>query len=171
MRFKSAVLIVFIFILTVNVFSETLCLYVEERTNGEFGPFPPPTKEGIYSGLFDGNHIVFDTGDKNVLDVNWKAQDFSSALNLSLEGGARYFVAVKVNTKQYKSKERKLHVNTSAFYYLYDARYSRLIVKGKIRETNDGKEDNINQTKLDFSLGEKIAAILNKSLKKYINKL
>ncbi|RKX86546.1 MAG: hypothetical protein DRP57_01260 [Spirochaetes bacterium] len=171
MRLKQVVLSLCILVLTVSVFSETLCLYVEERTNGEFGPFPPPTKEGIYYGLFDGNHIVFDMGDKNILNVNWGKQDFSSALNISLEGGARYFVAVKVNTKQVKSKERKVHVKTSASYYLYDARYSKLIVKGNIKGSNEGEENRINQSKLDFSLGEKIAGIVNRSIKEYVDKL
>jgi len=171
MRLRFIIILVSIFILTINAFSETLCLYVEEQTNGEFGPFPPPTKEGIYYGLFDGNHIVFDTGDKNILKVNWEKQEFSRAINISLQGGARYFVAVRVNTEQFKSAMRKLCVKTSASYYLYDARYSRLIIKGSIRGSNEGKENNINQTKLDFSLGEKIAAIISKSIKKYVDKL
>ena len=171
MRLRFVIIVVFILILTVGAFSETLCLYVEEQTNGEFGPFPPPTKEGVYYGLFDGNHIVFDTGDKSILDINWEKQDFSDALSISIKGGARYFVAVRVNTEQFKTKERKNHVKTSASYYLYDARYSRLIVKGSIGSSNDGKENSINQTKLDFSLGEKIAAIVNKSIKKYVDKL
>ncbi|NOY08668.1 MAG: hypothetical protein GXP33_07480 [Spirochaetes bacterium] len=170
MRLKFSVIVI-LGLFAVRVFSETLCLYVEENTNGKPGPFPPPTKEGIYYGLFDGDHIVFDTGDKNILRVNWKKPEFTEALNLSVEGGARYLVAVRVNTAEHKTPDKKTIINTAASFYLYDARYSKLIKKGNVEGDNRGKEGRINQKKLDFTLGEKIAAIINDSIKKYVDKL
>ncbi len=151
----------------VSLFSETLCLYVEERTNGEQGPFPPPVKEGIYNGLFEENYIVFDTGDKAIYNVDWKKGLFATVLEVAREGGARYVIAVKVDSKLVKDKERGDHVSINSRYYVVDVEKGVLLGKGSLSGSNRGEEKEVNQSKLGFSIGMKIARAIDKSIKKH----
>ncbi len=165
----ALMLVVFFVGSVIGVFSETLCLYVEERTNGEQGPFPPPVKEGIYNGLFEENYIVFDTGDKALYNVNWDSKNFGTILDVAKEGGAKFVVAVKVDSVLVKDKENGDHVSIKSNYYIVDVRKGTLLEKGTLVGDNKGNEKKINQRKLGFNIGMKIALAVDKSIKKHAN--
>ncbi len=153
----------------VGLFSETLCLYVEERTNGQQGPFPPPVKEGIYNGLFEEDYIVFDTGDKAVYNVDWDKGNFSTVLEVAKEGGAKFVVAVRVDSELVKDKKTGDHVSIESKYYVVDVKGGNLLGKGSFSGSNEGMEKEIGQSKLGFSIGMKIAAAVDRSIKKHGN--
>ncbi len=150
---------------------ETLCLYVEEKTNGEPGPFPPPVKEGIYNGLFEEDHIVFDTGDKTLYRVNWEEKDFKSVIRVADEGGARFVVAVKVDTERSTDKAKEVDIEIVSSVYLVNVKDGNVVEVGRFRATNEREPEKINQRKLGFEIGMKIALDVDKSIKKYLNKL
>ena len=172
---KRLTLIHLIFILLTFVspllLGESLFLYVDERTNGKQGPFPPPVKEGIYNGLFENDFIVFDSGDKQLFDVNWENRVFIPLVNIAREGGADFIVALKVNAKEKKKDDEKKSIEIVANYYIVSSTDGKVIGSGRIKDSNDKKDDKRNHELVGFDVGMKISDSVAKLINEYLDNL
>ncbi|GEM_PF-3255881 len=170
--FRNILIFLFLFtVAAISVSGEALFLYVEERTNGEPGPFPPPVKEGIYNGLFERDFIVFDSGDKQTFDVDWKGRHFLPLIDIAKKGGADFVVALLVDAREERGADEKITVTVKASYYLVSAESGKIIEKGDITDDNGNEDDERNHEAVGFDVGMKISEFIGRSIDKYLNQL
>ena len=143
------------------VFGNTFFIFVEESLNGEYGEAVSPVSEGLLAGLFDKGHIVFDD---NGLDPGfpWEAMDFTRLLKAGREGGAEYFVAVRVLTFSHKvdsseAESRKARYDSTVSYTCWRVAGSRLLGSGEMAGTTDGGEQTLSRASMGLDLGERLS--------------
>ena len=170
--FRNILIILILFTVAAMCISgESLFLYVEENTNGEPGPFPPPVKEGIFNGLFERDFIVFDSGDKQTFDVDWKGRHFLPLLDIAKRGGADFVVALLVEASEKREAGKKTSVTVKASYYLVSAENGKIIDRGDITDNNTNEDDDRNHEAVGFDVGMKISEFIGRSIDKYLDQL
>ena len=105
-------------------------------------------KEGLFNGLFDLNHIVFDDVRPNYR-VRWKTAEFKELIDAAADGGAQYLVAARVTFLS--------SLKSSVHYYCYEVKREVLVGRGVLTRNNWGREVELNEEKLGLLLGQDLS--------------
>ncbi|MBN1797240.1 MAG: hypothetical protein JW822_01595 [Spirochaetales bacterium] len=158
---KRIILMVFICVLLQPLFSETIFIYLEESCNGENGIYLTEIKEGIFDALFESGHVVFDNSKDDASHSYIKLKNFSVPLNVAVKGGARYLLAVAVESTVEKIDEAQERISSTAHVYLLQARTSTIIYSGTVTLSNSEVEGVMSKEHLGFELGYLIAHMID----------
>jgi hypothetical protein len=140
-----------------SLYGETFLVLVQELRNGEAGPRPFASQEGLLSAMFDLGQITFETGPYQPA-VDWEGHSFAEALALARQGGARYLATLQVDTQVVPQAEGNgVEIRGRAIFLLFDAAGSRLLGQGEmeISSTADGGEPTYED--FLFRTGENVA--------------
>ncbi len=141
--------------------SETIFIYLEESCNGENGIYLSEIKEGIFDALFESGHIVFDNSKDDGSHSYIKLKNFSVPLNVAVKGGAKYLLAVAVESTVQKINEAEERISSTAHVYLLQARTSSIVYSGRVMLSNGEAEELMSKEQLGFELGLLIAQMLD----------
>lgn len=133
-------------------FPATLLLAVSETVDSKPGEVPLPAVEGLFDGLFDAGHIVFNTKDGAEVPPKLELQ------YIAVTGGARFVLEVSVSYARTIVAENTAAVDASARYTLFKAQSGIVVSSGELTDTNRGSEKDVDLFALGFRLGRKIAA-------------
>jgi hypothetical protein len=141
-------------------FPETLLLCVTETVDGNPSPPPLPASEGIWDGLFESGHIIFDT------EEGKPPLPLSTLVELAVSGGARYILAARVAFVRTPRDAGPAEISARAGYSLYTAKTGGVVGEGTITDDNRGREKKVDLAKLGFELGNHIADKVSKLMAK-----
>jgi len=113
-------------------------------------------KEGLFSGLFDLNHIVFDNV-KPSYRVRWKTAEFKELIHTAADGGAQFLIAARVTLLSSPYKNAFVRLNSSVQYYCYEVKREILVGRGVLTRNNWGREIELNGEKLGLLLGQDLS--------------
>jgi len=156
---QLSVIIIFAFC-THILAAETIYIYVEECCNGENGIYLDQVKEGIFDVLFEAGHVVFDDVKDKGAGTFIEEKNFKKPIAIARKGGARYVLAVGVQSAAQKIDENRERISGTAQVYLILARTGAVIYAGKAEISNKGNENELTKDKLGFELGGMIAALV-----------
>ena len=139
------------------LFAETILVYVEQYTNGEAVAEAVVAAEGILDGLFQSEHIVFDTGDTTVPDMDWATGGSRQLLSIAIEGGARIIVAARMDSTVTEEEGKPASIRTQVIYHVMDTLTFATLQTRVLRDDNTGREDEVDEASLIFGLGDTIA--------------
>jgi hypothetical protein len=150
------------------LFSETIFLYVEENGHGEKLNFS--VREGLFNGLFERDHIVFDDVRAGAR-IEWEKKDFKGLIDSAAEGGARYLIAVRVTSQVYPLGDTPASIKSFARYYCVEVRKETLVGEGELMQDNLGREEQIGGEALSLLLGEELSIVVDGIFQRHIAKL
>ncbi len=133
------------------LFSETIMLCVTETVNGEPSPQPLPASEGIWSGLFESGHIIFNTRDGK------PAPPLKMLMELAVSGGAPYILDARVDFIRIPREDGLTGISAKAKFSLILAKTGRAIGEGTLSGDNKGKEKEVDLAALGLELGNRVA--------------
>jgi hypothetical protein len=141
-------------------FPDTLLLCVTETVDGSPSPLPRPASEGIWDGLFEKGHVVFDTAEGN------PPPPLPTLVGLAVSGGAGYIVDARVAFVRTPREDGPEEISAKASYSLFTAKTGRPVGAGTVARDNKGREKEVNLAALGFELGnlvaDKVSALLAK---------
>jgi hypothetical protein len=137
--------------------AETLLLAISETVDGSPSPPPPPATEGIFDGLFEAGHIVFDLGDGAKIP---EANDLAA---MARSGGAGYVVQAAV-VFTLAHRDGFTDITATARINLFGAQKAESLGSETLEDSNQGREKDVDLKKLGFELGTMIAARVNEML-------
>jgi len=145
-----------------TVWGGTFFVFVEESLDQEYLETVSPVSEALLAGLFDRGHIVFDDNGMEP-GFPWDAEGLARLLATGRNGGAEYFVAVRVDTVSRKREapdgEPPLTCyDTSLRFYCYRVAGGLLLESGEMTESNGGRELELSRIDLGTLLGERLSA-------------
>jgi hypothetical protein len=147
--------------------SETFFVYLQEADNQEATAESGfPVREGLFGGLFDLNHIVFDDVRANYR-IGWSKGEFKKLINTAADGGANYLVAVRVTNQSTPFKEDVARIKSSVHYYCFEVKKELLIGCGELKRDNWGREQEINQERLGQLLGQDLSLEIDRICRDY----
>jgi hypothetical protein len=158
---KCIVILLFLLLMRGPLFSETIFIYLEECCNGENGIYLTEIKEGIFDALFESGHVVFDNSKDDGSHSYIKVKNFSVPLNVAVKGGARYLLAVAVNSTVEKINQDQERISSTAQVYLLQANTSTIVYTGSVTLTNTDTEKLMSKEYLGFELGLLIAHMID----------
>ena len=139
---------------------ETLFVYLEETPNS-VGLYEMPVREGLMSGLFERDHVVFDDV-RPAYNVNWQSHGFKQLINSAADGGASILVAVKVTYRFTPLRDELKTIDGTARFYCYEVEEERLISHGTVRSDNAGREQEVDREGLGILLGEELSVEIDR---------
>lgn len=113
-------------------------------------------KEGLFNGLFDLNHIVFDNV-RPSYRVRWQTAEFKELIHTAADGGAQYVVAAKVTHLSSPYKKAVERLKSTVQYYCYEVKREVLVGRGVLTRNNWGREIELNEEKLGLLLGQDLS--------------
>jgi hypothetical protein len=128
----------------------TLFLAVSESVDFLPGPLPPPATEGIFDALFEAGHIVFNTRDGSEIPPK------TELVAIAVAGGAGFILEVRVEYTRTPRSEGVDTVDAVARYSLLAASSGNLLASGVVKDSNRGREKEIDLAALGFRLGGKV---------------
>ncbi len=144
-------LVFFMLLAPAALFSETILLCVTETVNGAPSPQPLPASEGIWSGLFESGHIIFNTRDGK------PAPPLETLVELAVSGGARYILDARVAFVSTPREDGLTEVSAKAIYTLIMAKTGRTIGEGTLSDDNKVREKEVDLAALGLELGKRVA--------------
>ncbi|HEQ71328.1 MAG TPA: hypothetical protein ENN69_02470 [Spirochaetia bacterium] len=142
----------------------TFYLYIEEETDGVRGTFLPDAREGLIDGFFTADHIIFDDAVDPASGNRLSHGDVRVPLADARRGGAEYLIAVRIVSTVHETNAGEETLDSVVWYFLYEVGTGRLIGKGSLEDSNEGREGEYGRKKYGFSLGEKIARLIQELL-------
>jgi hypothetical protein len=133
------------------LFPETILLCVTETVNGEPSPQPLPASEGIWSGLFESGHIIFNTRDGK------PAPPLETLVELAVSGGAGYILDTRVAFVRTPREDGLTMISAKAEYSLILAKTGKAIGKGIVSGDNKVREKEVDLAALGMELGKRVA--------------
>lgn len=134
--------------------AESLLLAVWETVDGAPAPKPPPAIEGIFEGLFDAGHIVFDTGSGTPSSTEDLAE-------MARRGGARYVLEARISFTTSTTADGAKEIEVSAQYTLIAAGSASRLGAGTVADSNKGRERDVDLSTLGSECGKMIASKVN----------
>ena len=131
-----------------------MMLAVSETVDGVPNPKYPPAIEGIFDGLFEAGHIVFDLGTGRALPP------IEDLADMARSGGAEY-VLQAVIAFMIQPKEEGNEIEAVAEFSVIRAGNVKRLGGWTVSDTNKGREKDMDLLKLGFELGTLIAAKVN----------
>jgi hypothetical protein len=141
-------------------FPETLLLCVTETVDGNPSPTPLPASEGIWDGLFERGHIIFNT------EEGKPPLPLSTLVELAVSGGARYILTARVAFERTPRDAGPAEISARAGYSLYSAKTGGVVGEGTVTDDNKGREKKVDLANLGFELGNLIAEKASKLMAK-----
>jgi hypothetical protein len=158
---KRIVVWFFLVLILVPLSSETIFIYLEESCNGENGIYLTEIKEGIFDALFESGHVVFDNSKDDGSHSYIKVKNFSVPLNVAVKGGARYLLAVAVDSTVETINQDQERISSTAQVYLLQANTSTIVYTGSVTLSNTDTEELMSKEYLGFELGLLIAHMID----------
>jgi len=161
--FFAALLLFGVFVPTPAAYGGTFFVFVEEKVDGEFLlEDVSPVSEGLLLGLFDRGHIVFDDNGMEP-GFPWEGEDFSRFLETGRQGGAEYFIAVKVDTTSHppeasEGTTKAVRYSSVIKYYCFEVLPGKLLAKGDLAESSEGAEGSPGRVDFGMQLGSRLSA-------------
>jgi hypothetical protein len=159
---RILVVLVLLLILAVLAGAETFYVHLEEARDANNSLYDLPVREGLFNGLFELDHVVFDNaGALNGAEVPAAGPRSQAALNALIDeaanGGASYLLTVTITSQSEPLSERLRRIRSRAVYYCYRVREETLVGKGELSEDNWGREEALTQEKVGLLLGEALS--------------
>jgi hypothetical protein len=154
MRTFSRVLCIALIGAASRLSAETLLLAVSETIDGVPAPKSPPAIEGIFDGLFEAGHIVFDLGSGKAIPP------MADLADIAVSGGAEYVLQAAVAFTIFP-REGGNEVSATAQFSVIRAGSVTRVGAWTVSDTNKGREKDVDLSKLGFELGAMIAAKVN----------
>ncbi len=134
--------------------AESLLLAVWETVDGAPAPKPPPAIEGIFEGLFDAGHIVFDTGGGQPPSTGVLAE-------MARTGGAGYVLEARISFTTSTTADGAKEIEVTAQYTLLAAGSAARLGAGTVADSNKGRERDVDLSTLGAECGKTIASKVN----------
>jgi hypothetical protein len=115
-----------------------------------------PVKEGLFDGLFDLKHVVFDNV-RPEYTVGWKSAEFEELFETAAGGGAHFMVAAKVSLLSSPYNETVSRLQSSVQYYCYEVKREVLVGSGILTRDNRGSEEELDGEQLGLLLGQDLS--------------
>jgi hypothetical protein len=159
---KPFVFLLFLSILSASAAAETFFVHLEERRDASNSLYDLPVREGLFNGLFERDHIVFDNA--GALEANraqagdsWSQTALKALINEAADGGAGYLLAVVVTSQSEVLNHQLRRVRSRATYYCYKVHEEILVGEGVLNQDNRGQERVLSQEKVGLMLGEALS--------------
>ena len=124
---------------------------------------PLYVKEGLLEGLFKQGHIIFDTGNSIIANIDWNRIETTELSIIASAGGASFIVAALVNLSIRGEDIQHIEIRTN--YHLISLKEGRILVAAEETATNKGMETYKNREDFSFEMGLTIASHLNQEFK------
>lgn len=142
--------------------ADTLFICIEDDSRLVDRGLPSAAKEGLLAGLFDYGHIVFDDWETDLEE--WKRGNPARLAARAEAGGADHLVIVTVDNRYYQVRKKEAlltGIDSIAHYYLYRVRDEVLLGKGSVEGSNAGREEELHEPDLGFTLGKDLSLKLD----------
>jgi hypothetical protein len=154
MRVLSRVLLCIALMGAASGWAESLLIAVSETIDGVPISNPLPAAEGIFDGLFEAGHIVFDVGSGKAIPP------IDDLADMARSGGAEYVLEGDVSFIT-KAGENGREITATAELSLVRAGNVTRLGTVTLTDTNKGREKDVDLPKLGFELGVMIAERVN----------
>jgi len=159
---KTLLSFVILFFACLHTFGETIFICTDEECDGTVVPLDEQVREGVFDGLFEAGHIVFDDCVVKRDKVITSPASIRELLTLASEEEAPFLVIVRVHSTKKNLASGAERIQSEAEYLLYDVAAGARIGRGVLTATNLDKEVDMKRKKLWFSLGEQISVKIGK---------
>ncbi len=178
MKRQGLLLCFLILVVSFSPGADTFFIYLERSDSSPVdttAPLSPngavsgmPVKEGLFDGLFDLNHIVFDDVRPNYR-VHWKLAEFKELIDAAADGGAHYLVVARVTLLSAPFAEDLKRLESTVQYYCYEVKREVLVGRGELTRNNWGRESELNEEKLGLLLGRDLSVEIDRICSNYKN--
>ena len=127
-----------------------------------------PAKEGLFNGLFEHDHIVFDDAQGRYIVPSAEA-DFKELIGLAARGGAEFLVAARVTSDLTNLSEEIVSIKSKAYYYFIDVKLGKLVAENELSRAVQGEKAEVDSDKLIYLLGEDLSREIDSIWKKQYN--
>ena len=127
---------------------------VSETVDGVPNPKYPPAIEGIFEGLFEAGHIVFDLGKGKAVPP------IDELADMARSGGAEYVLQAAI-AFMIQPKAEGNEIEAVAEFSVIRAGNAKRLGDWTVTDTNKGREKDMDLLKLGFELGTLVAAKVN----------
>lgn len=153
MNRKVMCVVIFMCLTLASVSGDVFFLFSSEKCNDLTVPVDSSAKEGIMEGMFESGHIIFD-------DVSGKETSKDELIRMAWKYGAKYLIAVYVDSIETERENKPAKLSVKANYYLYDAKTNELVGDGELNLEEDNQEEAVNKAKVWFDLGISISGAI-----------
>jgi hypothetical protein len=164
---RSRILFLFFIFLSFCSFGETFFICTDEQCNGEIVPLDEQVREGVFDGLFEAGHIVFDDCVTKRDRAITNEASIRELLVLASEEGAPFLVIVRVQSAKKVLSAGVERIESEAEYLLYDVAAGACIGRDTLTANNFNKESELKRNKLWFAFGQEISKKIEKVFTTY----